>query len=490
MRVAKVVLVAALAAAGSGVALGRTAADAVTPIDRLGWDIWKQRYEEKVAEIKTGRHYDVVFVGDSITHYWERDCRESWERWLGKYNPLNLGILADATEHVLWRLTKGGQLDGYSPKAFVVLIGTNNVGNNPSGAEHPEWAAAGVKKILDTIKSKHAGAKILLLAILPRSRDNDIKCRYPQANDEINRLLRKFADDKTVFWLDCGRRFLSGRQKGGVPLVDTVLMSDSLHPTAKGYEILGEEITRRLDGLLKPEPGTMAIWPEGKMPSREAAQYIPEMIVTLPEKRTTDAFLIVAPGGSYEKHCVWEDERAIWFNHRGMATARLRYRVPRPKNGPKHLTAWQDAQRAVRIVRAHASEWGINPEKIGFLGHSAGGHLTVLAAVSSQTPAYEAVDAIDRLPCHVNFAIPCYPAYLLGDDGKIDPALKFDAKTPPMYFFHGAADGFSAGTRAVVERLRAMGKPVEYRSYPGLGHGALDYDDFIKTAWEWVAKFK
>ena len=466
-----------------------TAADALTPVSRMGWDIWKKRYDEKVAEIRTGRHYDVVFVGDSITHYWERDCKASWEKWMGRYNPLNLGILADETQHVLWRLTEGGQLDGYGPKAFVVLIGTNNIGNNPPGAVKPEWAAAGVRKIIETIRRKHGGVKILLVAILPRSRDNDIKCGYPKANDEVNALIGKLADGKDVHWLDCGRRFLSGKIRDGVPVVDLKLMADSLHPTEKGYEILGEEITRKLDEMLAPAPRTLALWPEGKIPDCEVAQRVPEMIVTLPEKRTTDAFLIVAPGGSYEKLCTWEDERAAWFNALGMATAQLRYRVPRPKDAPKHRAAWQDAQRAVRLVRAHAKEWGVDPEKIGFLGHSAGGHLTVMAAASSSVRAYEPVDETDSLPCHVNFAVPCYPAYLLDDRGaSLDPAFAFDKATPPMCFLHGDADGFSAGSVAVVSRLKKMGVPVEFHLFAGRAHADLPWDDFTRLVWSWLKK--
>ncbi len=257
MRKVVMSLYAAALAAGAVVAASpRTAADAVTPVSRLGWDLWKARYEEKLAEIRSGRHYDVVFVGDSITHYWERDCPASWQKWMGKYHPLNLGILADETQHVLWRLTEGGQLDGYGPRAFVLLIGTNNIGNNPPGAEKPEWAVAGVKKLIKTIRAKHGGVPILLMAILPRSRDNDLKCGYPKANAEINRQLRQLTDGKSVHWLDCGQRFLTTRTYNGMPIVNTKLMADSLHPTEQGYEILGEEISRKLDELLSPATGT------------------------------------------------------------------------------------------------------------------------------------------------------------------------------------------------------------------------------------------
>lgn len=240
--------------------------------------------------------------------------------------------------------------------------------------------------------------------------------------------------------------------------------------------------------VLTPSPWTIPLWPEGRIPDFEAAQRVPEMIVTLPENRSTDAFLIVAPGGSYEKLCTWEDERAAWFRARGMATAQLRYRVPRPKGAPKHRAAWQDAQRAVRIVRSHAKEWGVDPEKVGFLGHSAGGHLTMMAAVSSSVRSYDPVDEIDRLPCHVNFAVPCYPAYLFGDDEKIDSAFAFDRATPPICFFHGDADGFSIGTVDVVAKLKSLGKPVELHLFTDRRHADLPWKDFVHLTWEWLKK--
>ena len=86
-----------------------------------------------------------------------------------------------------------------------------------------------------------------------------------------------------------------------------------------------------------------------------------------------------------------------------------------PGKLPKHLTSWQDAQRAIRLVRSEAAARGLDPERIGTMGFSAGGHLTYMTALSSLTNAYPAVDAIDRLSCSVQWACPIYPAYSLTD---------------------------------------------------------------------------
>ena len=251
---------------------------------------------------------------------------------------------------------------------------------------------------------------------------------------------------------------------------------------------------------------TIRLWPEGRVPDCQAAQATPELRVALPERRAADAMLIIAPGGSYRKWCEWESRCAGWFNAKGLATAVLRYRTPRPEGLPKHQSAWEDAQRAVRIVRANAADWGIDPEKIVFMGFSAGGNLTIRAAVSSQTPAYAKVDDTDDLPCHVNGAIACYPAYVLSDcrnfdggnlkkgnqlDLEMDPSFAFDAKTPPMCFLHGDADAHSPmGSVRVYHKLRTMGRPAEIHVFASRVHADLPKDTWKLLVWEWLGQMK
>jgi len=244
------------------------------------------------------------------------------------------------------------------------------------------------------------------------------------------------------------------------------------------------------------------LWPEGRTPEFQAEQAVPELRVALPEKRVSDALLMIAPGGSYQKWCEWESTCADWFNKKGLATAVLRYRTPRPEGLPKHQSAWQDAQRAVRIVRAQASEWGVDPEKIVFMGFSAGGNLTIRTAVSSQNSSYAKVDDVDDLPCHVNGAIACYPAYVLSDcegydggnlrkgnplDLTLDPTFAFDAKTPPMCFLHGDADAHSPmGSVRVYHKLRTMGVPAELHVFATRTHADLPRDLWKPLVWEWL----
>ena len=258
------------------------------------------------------------------------------------------------------------------------------------------------------------------------------------------------------------------------------------------------------------QPEKMFLWPEGKIPSVQAHQHVPYLLWHTPRELKTKAVAIVVSGGGYVGNCVEGFEVSPMRDYllsKGMNVVTMLYRTPRPKGLEKHITAWQDAQRTVRIVRKLAGERGLNPDSIGFTGCSAGGHLTVLTAVSSMTRAYEPVDEIDSIPCNVNWAIPVYPAYLyadgrsgraLADEAELTrplaPELAFDAATPPMCLFHGDIDDWPAmGSVRVYHRLRTMGVPAEvhvlalenhcYQQNPRSGTSAENWKDI---AWAWL----
>ena len=226
------------------------------------------------------------------------------------------------------------------------------------------------------------------------------------------------------------------------------------------------------------------LWPD-LAPGEKPDAVKPTYEYWAPENKSTDACMIVAPGGGYMGLAYGHEGDAIakYFTSKGVTTVVLKYRVPRREGIPKHMAAWQDAQRVVRVVRSRAKEWGVNPDKIGFMGFSAGGHLTLMVATTSMTNAYEPVDEIDKLPCNVNFAVPVYPAYILKDgadeqnilkdnDATIVDDFAFDANTPPMCFIHGDADRVPPmGSVAVYAKLRKMNIPVEMHIYAKAEHG-------------------
>ncbi len=207
-----------------------------------------------------------------------------------------------------------------------------------------------------------------------------------------------------------------------------------------------------------------------------------------PAEKNGGCMLLIS-GGAYQCCCdgVWIDRVAQKLTRLGFVCVSLTYRTPRPQGLPIYQSAWEDGQRAVRLVRSEAQKRGFDPEKIGALGFSAGSHLTVLLATSALTPAYGAVDTLDRLPCHVNWAVPIYTAYALTDgltgpntrdgdaiDAKLSDVFKFDAKTCPMALFHGGADIYSPnGSTQIYRQLRRMKIPAEIHLFADRPHGFM-----------------
>ena len=190
---------------------------------------WLNRLEEKQNEIAAGtRQYDVVMIGDSITHFWEDFAywccgRDVFDGMRKKLSLLNLGYGGDHVENVLWRI-ENGELDGYRAKIVQLMIGTNN------GADTPEDTARGIRLVLDAIARRQPQAKILLLPIFPRGKPDD-----PNRGRiaEFNRLIRPFADGDRVLWHDFTERFL----KPDGSFRANLMMGDLLHPRHGGYEL-------------------------------------------------------------------------------------------------------------------------------------------------------------------------------------------------------------------------------------------------------------
>ena len=255
------------------------------------------------------------------------------------------------------------------------------------------------------------------------------------------------------------------------------------------------------------------IWPKGQMPDAQ-----PQQIAAMtdeanapgfkPDKHRipylewyakpaadvdNDACMILISGGSYECCCdvgliqYWKEE----LTRRGVQCVNFVYRTPRPEGLPIYQTAWEDGQRAVRLVRSEAAKRGFDPEKIGVISMSAGSHLAQLLATGSMTKTYAPVDARDTIPCHINWAIVNAPAYVTSDGEAGTPATRegfgadvtlssvfpFDAKTCPISLHHGGADDYSPnGSTLVYRQLRRMGVPAELHLYPGKGHGAFGFE--------------
>jgi len=212
----------------------RKPTDAVGEVNRN-----PRRHEAFLAEIKKGDPHDLLFIGDSITDFWPSRGKDSWAKF-ADYKPLDLGISGECTEDVLFRLNHG-ELDGYTPKAVVIMIGTNNLGHY--GDEKPEWVAPGVEKIVKTVRNKFPDTHILLLGIFPRGLANSAAREHVEATNAL--LAKATFDDKTKY-LDIGKKFLD--DKGELP---PAIMPDKLHPSDKGYTIWYDAMWPTLSEMLK-----------------------------------------------------------------------------------------------------------------------------------------------------------------------------------------------------------------------------------------------
>lgn len=226
---------------------------ATTPApQRDDWaqDWWPGRHQEKLAErdrlVASGEPLGIVFVGDSITHSWEKAGKQLWAERFAKHGAFNIGFSGDRTEQVLWRLglgdagEKNNEIAGLKPKLFVMMIGTNNTGHRQDPAEE---TAAGIEQIVDRLHELSPESKTLLLGVFPRGATTDDPLR--QLNDAINARIEGLGERDRVEFLNINGVFLE--EDGMLP---KKIMPDLLHPTAEGYRLWADAIEPHLERLL------------------------------------------------------------------------------------------------------------------------------------------------------------------------------------------------------------------------------------------------
>jgi acetyl esterase/lipase len=205
----------------------------------------------------------------------------------------------------------------------------------------------------------------------------------------------------------------------------------------------------------------------------------PTITILRPAKeKDTGAAVLICPGGGYW-NLYWQlegEEVAAWLNSLGVTGVILKYRVPRRPDEPKGEPArrpLQDAQRAVSLVRSKAKEWGIDPERIGMIGFSAGGHLSIATATSFEKRTYEPQDDIDKVSCRPNFAILAYSGYLKAKEkDELAAGLSVPKGTPPVFLVHGGDDLISPPEHSVLMylALKRAGVSAELHVYANTAH--------------------
>ncbi len=198
---------------------------------------WNKECEDRVAAMK-GKPCDIIFIGDSITQNfveepkggWNLVGKSVWDKHYANRNALDFGVGADATQHVLWRLDHMDIKD-FKPKVAVILIGTNNTQDAPADI------ARGVKAVVNKTEAIFPEAKIILLGILPTTREQ-------QRMAGANKIIQTFGDNERVYFFDLGSRMtpLNGNWKG--------VGGDHLHLTPEGYELWASSMEPLLTRLL------------------------------------------------------------------------------------------------------------------------------------------------------------------------------------------------------------------------------------------------
>jgi acetyl esterase/lipase len=197
-----------------------------------------------------------------------------------------------------------------------------------------------------------------------------------------------------------------------------------------------------------------------------------------PKDRDTGTAVLICPGGGYWD-LYWQlegEEVAAWLNSIGATGIILKYRVPRRPDEVKGEPArrpLQDAQRAVSLVRSKAGQWGIQPQQIGIVGFSAGGHLAIATAASFDQRTYDPIDDVDKISCRPDFAIGIYSGYLKAKDkDEIAPGIRIPSGTPPIFLAHGGADIISPPENSVLMylALKKAGVSAELHIYATAAH--------------------
>jgi len=186
-----------------------------------------------------------------------------------------------------------------------------------------------------------------------------------------------------------------------------------------------------------------------------------------PKTKTPSPSVILCPGGGYKKLGTTKMESiAKWLNQHGVSAFILRYRVPK-----KRKDAFEDIQRAVRIVRSRASEWNVDPRRIGVMGSSAGGHLAARVSTGFDVQTYKAVDKHDGVSCKPDFTVLLYPAYM-NTGRELSKEFTVSSEISPTLIVSAKDDkGFFPGSPIYAKALKEAGASIRVHFFEKGGHG-------------------
>jgi acetyl esterase/lipase len=486
---------------------------ALIPVPKLENDSydWYARHTD-VLRIKDGINPEVVLIGDSITHFWGGEPKakqangpRSWQSTFGQYRTLNLGFGWDRIQNVLWRLDNG-EFNGLHPRVIVLHIGTNNTSDTANARENtPMEIVEGIRAIVQRLRAKAPDARIILMAVFPREQRPDHSRRGHIV--EINKLLAELGQVSGITFLDLGPKLL---QPDGS--ISAEIMADFCHPTEKGYQIWGEALSPLLAAAI-PSPAAAAgktltpekvtLWPDQAPVGDGAFEKADVFMTVYRPSKANGAAVVICPGGGYGGLVTGAEGSGIaqWLNAHGITGIVLEYRLPRGRAFVPLL----DAQRAIRLVRARGKEWGCDPQRIGIIGFSAGGHLASTAATHFDAGNAATKDPVERVGCRPDFAVLVYPVITMNQkthhgskQNLMGPApspeivelfsneKQVTPETPPTFLAHALDDKAVSpdNSRQFYEALQKHKVPSRYLELPFGGHGLNGYKGPMWDAWQ------
>jgi acetyl esterase/lipase len=240
----------------------------------------------------------------------------------------------------------------------------------------------------------------------------------------------------------------------------------------------------------KPMPGSeMMLPPNGELIAGKPVTAItnianPTITVYAPRDGNTGAAVLVIPGGGFELLAIDFEGTEVcdWLVAEGITCVLEKYRVPsepyewktnsRPHNLQIPTQSLEDTQRAMRLIRAHAEEWHIDPHKIGVLGFSAGGYLVAQISTNYDKKLYALIDDVDKLSARPDFAVAVYPGHLATGKNTLNPNVPVTGNTPPTFIVQAEDDHVDGVEQALVyfNALKDADVPAELHLYAKGGH--------------------
>lgn len=396
---------------------------------------------------------------------------------------------------------KAGLKDALVFQADIVVIAIGENVPDPADEDARTKFAASFARLLATLKENRKPAIFVRSSFWP----HEVK----------DGLMHQAATDAGATWVDISAL---GRDESNAARSERKIEHAGVagHPGDKGMRAIADSLFSAITSaaVVTPAPEKLALWPEQAPIGEGKTEAANAFMTVYRPAKANGAAAVICPGGGYGGLVTGPEGSGIarWLNAHGVTGIVLEYRLPRGRAFVPLL----DAQRAIRTVRAKAAMWGIDPQRIGIIGFSAGGHLASTAATHFDAGNTAATDPIERASCRPDFAVLVYPVISMGEKSHggskqnllgLNPTAELadlfsnekqvTAQTSPTYLAHAVDDRVVSieNSRMFHDALKARGVATQCLELPSGDHGLNGYKGPMWDAWQsgalkWLASLK